>query len=143
MISTESMISYKVKVDRKRTTRQAIAATGMKRYVNPDAINAIQQGGCEEIEVFFFRLSGNTIENDELANEYEKRGLMPDPIAQMAVHEAYPEFTAQYRHGTQWKDENGKWCFAVFEIILNEYVLNINNFRFLFGENLYNGGVLK
>lgn len=105
------MIVRTVKVDRSRSAKQAIDATGRKQYLNDAVVAEMPMATGEEVEVFFFKL-GRQVSNADLEKEYELRGLTPDPIAQMAVNETDPAFADEHPNGTQWKNSKDQWCFA-------------------------------
>lgn len=108
------MFSRIVKVNRKRTPKEALKATGRKLYVNDDVVEAMPRGEGTETEVHFFKV-GKYLTDEELDKEYELRGLKPaDPYSVAAVNEADPAFADEKPNGTHWKDKDGKWCFAAF-----------------------------
>ncbi|HEY4516154.1 MAG TPA: hypothetical protein VJH67_03130 [Candidatus Paceibacterota bacterium] len=108
------MIVRRVKVDRTRTYQQAIDATGRTQYINADVLATMPKGEGEEKDVFFFDLDYDPSAK-QLAEEYELRGLVSDPIAQAAVNEADPKFADDRPNGCQWNlQENGTASFATF-----------------------------
>lgn len=112
-------IVRRVRVDRSRTAKEALAATGRSQYVTDSVIEAMPKGEGEEVDVHFFKLKfkpGRIVSDDYLEKEYALRGFKPaDPYSQAAVNEADPAFADRHRNGTYWKDINGKWCYAVFD----------------------------
>lgn len=111
------MIIRRLKVDRRRTSKQVLDATTRKQYVT-DSVVAKMPGkgdGVDEVEVHFFKLD-RFVSDDDLEKEYELRGLKPaDPYSQAAVNEADPAFADDHPNGTHWKDADGKWCLATFD----------------------------
>ncbi len=109
-----NLIIRKVKVNRNRSPKEMLDATGRKQYTDSGVVAKMPKGEGEETEVFFFNL-GRFVNDNDLEKEYDLRGLKPaDPYSQAAVNEADPAFADKYPNGTHWKDANGKWCFAAF-----------------------------
>ncbi|MCF7831524.1 MAG: hypothetical protein K9M36_01395 [Candidatus Pacebacteria bacterium] len=112
--AVSGMLIRKVTVNRKRSGKEALKATGRTLYVTDEVVDAMPKGEGETAEVYFFKV-GSSLTDEELDQEYEKRGLKPaDPYSQAAVNEADPAFADEHPNGTHWKDQNGKWCFAAF-----------------------------
>lgn len=107
------MIVRRVRVDRNRTHKEAIEATGRKRYVDSDVLATAPKGEGEEVDVYFFDLDYDPTV-DELDREMEIRGLRPDVDALTEVNQADPAFADDRPNVTQWRDVNGKACYAVF-----------------------------
>ena len=108
-----------VTVDMNRTPQEALDATRRKQYTDRKVVDLMPKGLEDEVEIVFFKpdLSERDgyISDDDLEKEYELRGLKPaDPFSVVALNEADPAFADEKPHGTHWKDENGKWCFATF-----------------------------
>ncbi|MBU0597887.1 hypothetical protein KKF61_02725 [Patescibacteria group bacterium] len=113
--AVSNMIVRKVKVDRTRTSQEALDVTGRKQYTDDDVVKSMPNGKGDETEVIFFKV-GRTISDDDLEKEYELRGLVPaDPYSLCAVNGNDPAFADEHPNGTHWKDSNGKWCFASFD----------------------------
>ncbi len=103
-----------VKVDRKRTPKEVLKATGRNQYVTDNVVAKMPKGEGDEVDVVFFKL-GRYISDNDLEKEYELRGLIPaDPYSVAAVNEADPAFADERPNGTHWKDKDGNWCFAAF-----------------------------
>ncbi len=112
--AVSGMLIRKVTVNRNRSGKEALKATGRTLYVTDDVVDTMPKGEGETAEVYFFKV-GRSLTDEELDQEYEKRGLKPaDPYSQAAVNEADPAFADKNPNGTHWRDENGKWCFAAF-----------------------------
>lgn len=80
-------------------------------YKDDSVFDSMPQGEADSIE--YFNL-GKYISDDELEKEYESRGLTPvDPVSfiENQVKENKHKYTT-----THWKDADGKWCFAVFDL---------------------------
>ena len=113
VIATTNVIIRTVKVNRSRSPKEMVVALNRAKYTDNSVVKIIPRGEVDEVTVEFFKL-GKYVSDDDLAREYEKRGLTPDPYAQAAVNEADPAFADQHPNGTQWKDPNGRWCFVTF-----------------------------
>lgn len=88
--------------------------TGRTLYVNDEVLktapNHTQEG---ELEFFTLNKRAST---EEVAKEYESRGLEPATIATLCVYDKVKRevFDEKKFIGTQWKDAEGQWCFAAF-----------------------------
>lgn len=114
-----NLIVRRVPVNRNRTPKQVLDATGRSKYVIDSIVDAMPHGEGEEVEVVFFKPDltkrNGYISDADLDKEYELRGLKPDdPYSVSAVNEADPAFADDKPHGTHWKDSSDKWCFAAF-----------------------------
>lgn len=117
--AVSSLIVRKVTVNVNRTPQEALDATQRKQYTDRKVVDRMPKGLGGEVEIVFFKpdLSERDghISDDDLEKEYELRGLKPaDPFSVAALNEADPAFADEKTHGTHWKDENGKWCYATF-----------------------------
>jgi len=121
-----SMIIRHVTVDRTRTAKGALDATGRTQYTDKGVVKAMPKGEGDEVEVCFFKI-GTWVNDDQLEDEYALRGLIPaDPFSLAAVSEADPAFADQYPNGTHWKDAKGRWCFAAFDRWNGERRVNVD-----------------
>ncbi|MFI5260554.1 MAG: hypothetical protein ACHQU0_02050 [Candidatus Paceibacteria bacterium] len=112
--AVSDLIVRHVVVNRTRTPMEAINATGRTKYCNDDVVASMPQGEGDEADVIFFKL-GRDISNADLDREYDLRDLKPaDPYSLAAVNEADPAFADERPNGTQWKDADGKYCYAAF-----------------------------
>lgn len=108
------MIVRTVKVNRNRSAKEALKATGREQYVYDSVVKAMPNGTTEDIEVVLFKI-GRQVSVQELEKEYVLRVLKPiDPFSLAAINEADPAFADEHPNGTQWKDKDDKWCFAAF-----------------------------
>jgi hypothetical protein len=74
-------------------------------------------------ELELFRV-GEFISDDDLADEYEKRGLAPADLHSLA---AWSEADKKVRFiATHWKDAEWKWCRAAFEKWANGRTVDIS-----------------
>lgn len=113
----DSEIVVRVKVNRSRSQKEALDATGYKQYADPEVVATMPDGEGEDVDVHFFpgTTGDRRISDAELEEEFNWHGLKPDPRAQMAIHEANMNFATRYPNGTHWKDANGNWCYMVFD----------------------------
>lgn len=110
-----NFITRVVTVNRKRSAKEALKATGRNHYVTDSVVAKMPNGTDEEVEVIFFNL-GRFVSDNDLDKEYELRGLKPvDPFTLAAVNEADPAFADERPNGTHWKDKDDQWCFATFD----------------------------
>lgn len=138
------MIVRRVKVNRVRTGQQALDATGRKQYTDRKVVDAMPQGKGEEVEVVFFKV-GRYVSDADLEKEYELRGLNPaDPYSLAAVNEADNAFADEKPNGTHWKDAEGKWCFATFNLWRVERRVNVRrNFGLVWSVGWWFAGLRK
>lgn len=107
------MITRRVKVNRSLTHKQALDATARMKRVNVEVLKTAPKCDGEEVNLYFFDLSYDPTA-DELDREMEIRGLKPDFDALAAINAADPSFADERPNVTQWRNANGKACFAVF-----------------------------
>lgn len=111
----DGTIIRNIKVNRTLSGKQAVNATGRKKYVTDAVVDAMPSGTEVEMEVHlvpFKRYVVATKLDEELAALGYK---MIDPIASCAMNEADPELADKYPNGVQWKDASGKFCCAAFD----------------------------
>ena len=108
-----SMIVRRVKVDRERSPKDALKATGRALYVSDDVVKTMPKAEGDEVDVFFFKI-GRSVSCVDLIKEYELRGLAPDHYAQSAVNETDPAFADEHPNGTQWQNAKGEFCCLTF-----------------------------
>lgn len=108
------VVVRRVKVNRDRSPRQALEATGKSLCVVESVVETMPRGDGEEMEVSFFMVDYPISYND-LGKEYDLRGFKPaDPYTLAAVNEDDPDFAYAHPNDTHWKDAGGKWCSAGF-----------------------------
>ena len=111
---------FRVKVDRTKSSQEALYATGRRQFIDTEVGAAMPKGETDEGEVFFFR-PGRFVSDEELERENELRGLKPaDPYSLAAVNEADPYFADEHPNCTHWKDARGNWFYAAFDRWLRE-----------------------
>ena len=109
-----NMIIRHVKIDRTRSPRQALEATGRRLYVNDAVVATMLHGTSDETDVYFFK-PGRYLSDDELEKDYDAHGLKPaSPYLLARINEDDSVFADEHPNGTHWKDADGKWCFASF-----------------------------
>ena len=111
-----SIITWNVTgIDRSRTPREVLDATGRGYYIKDGVINGMPRGEGEEVDLYFFELD-RCVSDDELENEYKLHGLVPaDPYSLAKHNEDNPEFADTYPNITYWKDEGGNLWFMNFD----------------------------
>src|SRR3989338_6783823 len=78
-------IVRRISVNRARTPKEAIDATGRQQYVTDSVVETMPHGEGEEAEVHFFNLA-RCVSDPDLDKEYELLGLKPaDPYSVAAV----------------------------------------------------------
>jgi hypothetical protein len=111
--TTTNIIIRTIKVIRTRSPKGMLEATKRVQYTTNSVVKIIPRGEDEDVTVEFFKL-GKYVSDNDLALEYQKRDLTPDPYAQAAVNEADPAFADEHPNSTHWKDEDGNWCYIAF-----------------------------
>lgn len=119
MEDTSVIIRRVVNIQRHRTALEAVEATGRELFIDSLDVASMPVGkGPEEVELHYFfpcRSVGEAMSGEKLLQEYELRGLEPDPQAQAADNEAHPEFADDRPNGTHWKNEQGLWIRCSFD----------------------------
>lgn len=107
------MIVRRVKVDRSRTPRQVVEATGRTQCVDDKVLATMPLGEGEEVDVFFFPLKKGA-RAQEFEHALASRGLKADPYAQTAVNEADPAFADDHPNASQWDVQGRTSSYLVF-----------------------------
>lgn len=108
-----------VTVDRARSQQQALNATGRKQYTDKGVVATMPRGEGDEVTLIYFKPDESAYKDGYLScaaleAEYEKRGLVPDPMAQIDDNGANPEFADKTPNACQWKDKDGNYCYVAF-----------------------------
>jgi hypothetical protein len=124
-----SIITRTVTVNRARSPKEAMLATGRTPYLNDHVVANMPRGVADTITMSFYR-PGRRIAAKNLVEELDKDGfeLVVDPMGQAAVNEVDPAFADTHPNGTQWTDVNGDVCCSVFarwhdepEVVVYQY----------------------
>lgn len=112
-------IDHVVTVDRTRTPQQALAASGRRQHVTREVVDSMSRGTGEKVKLTYFKPGPECYKNGviscvTLAEEYKKRGLVPDPQAQIDDNAANPDFADTTPNACQWVDAGGDYCYAAF-----------------------------
>jgi hypothetical protein len=138
-----NFIILTVKVNRNRSPKEALIATGRNLHVTDSVFENMPKAESDEVEVIFFKI-GRQISDNDLDKEYELRGLKPaDPYSLAAVNKANPVFADEYQNGTHWKDVGDKWCFAAFARWGDEYRVVVRHSDGGWGGSWWFAGVRK
>jgi hypothetical protein len=125
---TESRtITRSATVNRMRASMEALKATGRAQYVNEAVAIAMPMCIGDHVEMLFVNL-GRVVANNKLDSELEKMGfeLIVDPVGIAAINEADQAFADTHPNGTQWKDADGNYCFALFRRWDGERIVDVN-----------------
>lgn len=102
-----------MKTTTKLSFQKLLDETKRAQYTDKDVVNSIEP--CDEQEIEFFTL-GKYVTCNELEIESEKLGFtLASPYALALYAKNQPEFADENWIATQWKDKDGKWCFATFD----------------------------
>jgi hypothetical protein len=103
-----------VTVNRTQTPLQAFKSiTSHKQYLSDTVVAEIPLGTEEEVTLHFFPIK-KQMTCKEYADALESLGLKPDPMAQAAYNQANPDFADKYPNGTQWQNQAGNFCCALW-----------------------------
>lgn len=146
-----NLIVRHVTMNRTRTPMEAINATGRNKYVNDAVVAIMPQGEGDEADMIFFKPDklaydkNGLISDDEVARQYEMRGLKPaDPYLLAAANEQDPAFADEHPNATHWKDANGNWCYAAFcQWSVDERIVNVRRSGLGWDDDWWFGGVRK
>lgn len=110
------LIVYRVRgVNRERSARDALEATGRELYANDEVMKAMPKGKGSKAELVFFRVGEHIMHSSDLDAAYSERGLVPaDPFLLAAHNEADPIFGDVRGNATVWRDEEGRHCYLTF-----------------------------
>lgn len=110
-----------VSVNRARSGREALKATGRNLYVSNDVVDAMPNDEGDQIELVFFKPKPEEytrpgfMSDDDLEKALALRNLgAADPFSVAAHNEADPAFADESPNATHWKDASGHWCYAAF-----------------------------
>ena len=136
-------IIRRVRVNHLRNPDAMLNATGRKQYVTDSVVAAMPRGEGDEADVHFFKI-GQWTSDDDLEQEYAKRGLKPaDSYSLAAVNEADPGFADERPNGTHWKDADGKWCYIGFLRGGDERYVSVHRFDDDWGDHWWFAGLRK
>ena len=109
-----NMVVRHATVNRERSQREALVATGRKLHLNESVVKTMP-AASGNIETIFVNL-GRNVDCDKLDDELDKLGyeLIVDPQGLTAINEADRAFADGHPNGIQWKDSKGNYCFVVF-----------------------------
>lgn len=112
-------IVHIVKVNRSRTSQQALDACGRKQYVDKKVVAAMPRGTGSKVKLVYFKPDPSAYHNGwiscaAVADEFKRRRIKPDPQAQIDDNAANPEFADATPNACQWVDADGNYCFAAF-----------------------------
>jgi len=112
--NVSKIIIRRVSVDRTRSAQEALDATGRKQYTDKKVVATMPKAMSSETEVHFVNF-GEYVPARELKDRVDALGYrLADPFTLAAFNEADPSFADEHPNGTQWKDKNGKFCYAIF-----------------------------
>lgn len=112
-----ALVTRTASVDRTRTPKEAMVATGCQlQNLNEGIVSSIPLGDGDVVTMSFHCFYQH-IASDMLDEELAKVGLelIVDPVGLAAVNEAYPEFACTYPNLTRWKNADGKFCYVFFD----------------------------
>ena len=124
-------IVHVVSVNRARSPRAALKASGRKLYVTDSVVDAMPRLTGDKVRLVYFKPDPSAYKNgllscDRLAKEDEKSGLVPDPPAPIDDNAANPKFADTTPNGCQWIDADGNYCYATFIRWVDGRIVRVN-----------------
>lgn len=102
------------RINRTRTPHEAITATGRMQYLNDKVVIEMPMGEGEEKEIFLIPFK-EILTPDKLEQKVDEIGVeLADPNTVCALNERYPTLSNTHPNATQWRDKNGRVCYALF-----------------------------
>ena len=99
-----------MKINLKLTNQKALDLTGRTQYIDQEVVKSAPQHKDKEVKLEFFKTDKFT-SVQELAEEYEKRGLRPADLRELCIYDK--ENTDYDYFATQWEID-GIFYFATF-----------------------------
>ncbi len=140
--SVSEMIVRHFKIDPNKSPNQMITALGRKEYVNVDVLSTMPAPELLEGDLYFFPVK-KVIPVAEYDREFEIRGLVPHPYAQIQVNADDQAFADEHPNGVQWKDKDGNICCAYFDRWLGERKVDVNRYDNRWDDGWWFAGVRK
>ena len=143
--STPSITITVKQVNRSLSSQEMLNATERVQYTDKSVVASIPsqgEGVEEDVPVEFFKL-GYGSSPDELAQEYEERGITPDPYAVCQANTDDPAFADSHPNAVQWRDANGNLCYAAFGRDGGERHVSVRRDGDDWGDGWWFGGVRK
>lgn len=108
------LLIREVVVDLSLIGMAAIDATKSIKYIIESVVTSMPRATAATNRLHFFQ-TGRYTSVAELEAEADKRGLtLVDPHTLAAFNAANPEFADTRPNVTQWKDQKGNFCYALF-----------------------------
>ena len=139
-----SIPAMTVMVNRSISPERVLRSMGRVLHVDSSVVATMPRGGggIAAVTVVFFNL-GFIANSESVAQEYDRRFLIPDPYALIAVNLANPGLVDTFSNGTQWQDNQGFWCFVNFTVTDGKRVVNAYRRMIDWYDDWYFGGVRK
>lgn len=103
---------YKLEVNSSLSNQELIDSLKIKKYVDEDVVSSMPRSVNGMLDIEIFKI-GKSVTNDELENEFSKRGLKAIDPYSLALF--YKDNFDKYDFlGSHWKDENDEWCYIAF-----------------------------
>ena len=135
-----------VTVDRTRSLLNALKACGRKLYVNESVVATAPLRNGAEAKMTYFTPRPECYENgvlscQKLDDEYKMHRLVPDLQAQTDDNAKNPEFADSKPNACQWKDKDGNWCYATFDVWRDERGVCVGRGDYAWSDDWSFGGV--
>jgi hypothetical protein len=122
------MFTRTVTVNRDQSPLSAFESiTSHQQFLNETVVKEIPLESGEEVTLCFFPIK-KLMTCAEYAAALDGLGLKPDPMAQAAFNQANPEFADKCPNNTQWQNEAGEFCCALWDgwhgnrrVLVNEF----------------------
>lgn len=109
-----------------QTIKDYLDKTKRTQYVNEDVLSELKVGKIQEGMVFF--KPDNYVTCKELEKEFKQRNLVPVDLASLCQYDIdNPGRMDEMKYvGTQWKNKDGKFCYASFSRWSDERGVSVN-----------------
>ena len=121
-----ALLTCNIDVNRNRSPKDTIIATGRVPYINWEVIATMPV--CEGGFSAAFIPVGHEVKFDDLDDTLKELGweLIRDPIGLANLLASDPSFADKHPIATQWKDADGKWCYATFDRWASELRVSVD-----------------
>jgi hypothetical protein len=126
-----------VAIDSGHTPMHCVEATGRNKYVTDSVVSSMPRspGGEVTLELYCFGKYMPCAEVEAWQNAPGYRAAFPDELLKM--NEDDPAFADERPNGTQWKDAQGKYCFAYCDLWDDERLVGVGRYDEGWGDDFW------
>lgn len=105
------------KVTRNLSIMEQLFASGRKfLYQSEYAAVGCPEGEGGQVDVYLFKIGTHVTTNEDVAQEFEKYGLQPDPAAQVTLNKVDPSLADVYPNCCVWGPSAGRYSSSLIFI---------------------------